>query len=66
MLGLRLAEGFDLEAAAADLGVAPWPKERRRAADMLIADGRLTEDRGRLSVPPHAWLFADGTAAALF
>lgn len=66
MLGLRLAEGLDLEAHARDLGVPPWPPSRRRAADRLISDGRLVEADGRLRVPPTAWLFADGTAAALF
>jgi oxygen-independent coproporphyrinogen-3 oxidase len=66
MLGLRLAEGFDLEAAAAELGVDPWPAERRRAAERMIQRGRLVRDGGRLRVPLSAWALADGTAAELF
>lgn len=66
MLGLRLAEGFDLEGAAAALGVDPWPPERRREADRLVARGKLTCDAGRLSIPSAHWLFADGIAASLF
>ncbi len=67
MLGLRLAEGLPLVAAAEALGVAPWPPRRRREADRLIADGKLTEDAsGRLRIPAEHWLFADGIAAALF
>jgi oxygen-independent coproporphyrinogen-3 oxidase len=66
MLGLRLTEGFDLEGAAQDLGVDPWPRERKRSAERLREQGRLTIDGGRLRIPPTAWLFADGTAASLF
>ncbi|HHH27311.1 MAG TPA: coproporphyrinogen III oxidase family protein, partial [Polyangiaceae bacterium] len=66
MLGLRLAEGIDLDAAAAALGVEPWPEERRRAAEQLVERGRLVIEDGTLRVPEDAWLFADGTAVALF
>lgn len=66
MLGLRLAEGLDLEAAAAALGVEPWPPERRREADRLLAQGKLTLESGRLTIPRAHWLFADGIAASLF
>lgn len=66
MLGLRLREGFDLEQAAAQLGVTAWTPERRRAADKLVAAGRLRIAGGRLSVPDRAWVFADGAAAELF
>lgn len=66
MLGLRLVEGLDLEGAAAALGVEPWPSERRRAAERLVARGRLAIEGGRLRVPEEAWLFADGTAVELF
>lgn len=66
MLGLRLREGLDLEEAATDLGVAAWTNERRRAADELVRRGRLVQDGTRLRVPRDAWLFTDGTAAALF
>jgi putative oxygen-independent coproporphyrinogen III oxidase len=66
MLGLRLREGLDLEAAAAALGVAAWTQDREKAAKKLIARGRLRQNEGRLQVPPEAWIFADGVAAELF
>jgi len=66
MLGLRLLDGFDLEAAALELGVPAWSTARRRAADRLVAQGRLEISGGRLRVPPRARIYADGTAAALF
>jgi putative oxygen-independent coproporphyrinogen III oxidase len=66
MLGLRLAEGVDVERAARALGVDPWPEERRRAVARLVERGRLERDgpdRNRLRVPRDQWLFADGTIA---
>lgn len=66
MLGLRLREGLDLAAEAKRLGVEPWPASRRRAAERLVAMGRLVVDGDHLCVTPAGWLFADGTAAALF
>ena len=66
MLGLRLDEGLDLDAAAAALGVAAWPHARRRAADRLVAAGRLEAVEGRLRVPDRARVFTDGVAADLF
>ncbi len=66
MLGLRVAEGFDLVASAEELGVVAWTNERRRAADRLVKKGQLTIEGGRLTVPHAAWLFADGVAAELF
>jgi oxygen-independent coproporphyrinogen-3 oxidase len=66
MLGLRLENGFDLEEAATDLGVEPWPAERRRAAERLERASRLTVDGSRLSIRGEARLFADDTAARLF
>ncbi|MBI4952871.1 MAG: radical SAM family heme chaperone HemW [Myxococcales bacterium] len=66
LLGLRLEEGLDLEAAAHALGVEPWPPARRRAAAELEATGRLTREGGRLRVPRAARLYTDGIAAALF
>jgi putative oxygen-independent coproporphyrinogen III oxidase len=66
MLGLRLAEGFDLEASASELGVDPWPAARRRVADGLASRGRLKIDGPRLSIPRGAWLWTDDTAARLF
>jgi oxygen-independent coproporphyrinogen-3 oxidase len=66
MLGLRLEEGFDLDAAASELGVRAWTESRRRAADWLAARERLAIDGARLRIPRAAWLFADDTAARLF
>jgi oxygen-independent coproporphyrinogen-3 oxidase len=71
MLGLRLASGFDAEAAAKDLGVAFWTNERTREAESLVAKGRLErvrEDGGRdvVRIPKRAWLFANDTASRLF
>ncbi len=66
MLGLRLASGFDLEAAARGLGVEPWPSERKRALDLLLARGRVRQEGARLFVPTASWLFTDDTAARLF
>jgi putative oxygen-independent coproporphyrinogen III oxidase len=65
MLGLRVREGLDLAAAGDDLGVDAMTKERRRTIVTLIARGRLAIDGTRLTIPPHAWLFADDTAARL-
>ena len=66
MLGLRLANGFDLEAAATDLGVTAWTKDRTREAEKLVARERLVVEGGRLRIPRQAWLWADDTAARLF
>jgi oxygen-independent coproporphyrinogen-3 oxidase len=66
MLGLRLADGLDLDQAAAALGVPAWPAARRRAADKLVARGRLAVADGRVHVPARARLWTDGVAAELF
>ena len=65
MLGLRLAEGVDVEAAARELGTEAWSEERERAVQRLLARGRLERSGGRLRVPRAQWLFADGTIAEL-
>lgn len=66
MLGLRLADGFDLESAACELGVEPWPVGRKRALDLLMSRGRVRQEGPRLRIPTEAWLFTDDTAARLF
>lgn len=66
MLGLRLEDGFDLEAAAAELEVTAWTDDRRRAAAWLTSRDRLVVSGGHLRIPRTAWLFADDTAARLF
>ncbi len=65
MLGLRLAQGIDLEGAAAALGAPLWTRDRARARDRLLDQGKLTLDRGVATIPKRHWLFADGIIAAL-
>lgn len=68
MLGLRLAEGLDLRAAAAEVGLDPdaaW-SARRATIERLSADGALEVDGGRLRVAGTRRLFTDGLAARLF
>lgn len=66
MLGLRLAEGLDLEGAAAELGVPALPAERKRALEKLQRAQRIVlgDDR-RLRIPKPQWLFADGIISEL-
>lgn len=66
MLGLRLADGFDLAAAAQDLGVEGWTAERARTAEQLEKRERLTRREGRAVIARDAWLWTDDTAARLF
>ena len=66
MLGLRMADGLDLDAAAADLELDPWTEERVRTVAQLSIRERLVREGSRLRIPPRAWLFTDDTAARLF
>jgi oxygen-independent coproporphyrinogen-3 oxidase len=66
MLGLRLSRGLDVKATARELGVAPWPPARAKAAALLEARGRLARESERTFIPRDAWLFTDDTAARLF
>jgi oxygen-independent coproporphyrinogen-3 oxidase len=69
MLGLRLDEGVDLDAAARDLGLSheqTWTRARRRAVDLLVGSGGLTADGDRLRIPSARRLSTDGIAARLF
>ncbi len=66
MLGLRLASGFDLKGAGADLGVEGWTPERDRAAKRLEERGRLIREGSALRIPHRAWLWSDDTASRLF
>jgi oxygen-independent coproporphyrinogen-3 oxidase len=65
MLGLRLAEGVDVEAAALAVGAEPWPPARTRAVLRLVARNRLHRDGPHLRIPYSAWLLADGTISEL-
>jgi oxygen-independent coproporphyrinogen-3 oxidase len=66
MLGLRMKEGVDLEAAAAELGTDPYGSGRRTALEELVARGRIVQSGSRIAVPRDAWIWADDTAARLF
>jgi putative oxygen-independent coproporphyrinogen III oxidase len=65
MLGLRVAEGVDLQAAGDELGIDPLPPERKRALDRLCDRGRVELTAGRLRIPKSQWLFADGIISEL-
>jgi oxygen-independent coproporphyrinogen-3 oxidase len=65
MLGLRVAEGLDLQAAADELGIAALPPERQRALDRLHERGRVEISERRLRIPKSQWLFADGIISEL-
>jgi oxygen-independent coproporphyrinogen-3 oxidase len=65
MLGLRLAEGLDFEAAAAELGVPAWTPERERAAKLLVERGDLVREGPRMWVPKDKRLLTDGTVREL-
>jgi len=65
MLGLRLADGVDLERAASELEVELWTLDRARARDKLLAQGKLAVRGPVLSIPKPSWLFADGIIAQL-
>lgn len=65
MLGLRLAEGVELERAAAETGAIGWTRERERAVERLVRNGRLVREGERLRIPKSAWLFADAVVREL-
>lgn len=65
LLGLRLAEGLDGDAAVARTGATLWTPERRRSARRLVDRGRLVLDGPRLVIPKSAWLFSDGIISEL-
>ncbi len=65
MLGLRLSEGVDVTAQAAQLGVDAWPEARRRARDKWLGRGDLVLSDGRLRIALAAWLRADGIISEL-
>jgi putative oxygen-independent coproporphyrinogen III oxidase len=65
MLGLRLAEGLDLESSAAELNTELWTPERARARDRLLAQGKLEIIGRQVSIPKTHWLLADGIISSL-
>jgi oxygen-independent coproporphyrinogen-3 oxidase len=66
MLGLRVADGIDVAAAAEELGTIGWTEERLRAAAWLEQRGRIVREGSRVRIPPGAWLWTDDTSARLF
>jgi putative oxygen-independent coproporphyrinogen III oxidase len=67
MLGLRMAEGVDLDEAARALGTSGWTELREKTARWLVERGRVIREGSRLRVPRGAaWLWTDDTAARLF
>jgi oxygen-independent coproporphyrinogen-3 oxidase len=66
MLGLRLRDGLDLEAAAGSLGLRALSDRRRRAMERLARLGRIEVEGSRVRIPKQAWVLADGIAAELF
>jgi len=65
MLGLRTAEGVDLERAQARAGVDPR-LGREAAIARHFATGALLQDGDRLRVPHPSWIVLDGLVADLF
>jgi oxygen-independent coproporphyrinogen-3 oxidase len=65
LLGLRLQEGVDLEAARLALGVEAWTPERKRTAMRLERAGQLVCEGGRVRIPKQAWLLADRIIAEM-
>ncbi len=63
MLGLRLAEGVDLEQIRTRTGAAVRTPEREKSIARLVARGLLELDGELLRIPPRRWLLADGIIA---
>jgi oxygen-independent coproporphyrinogen-3 oxidase len=59
LLGLRLRDGFDLGAAARELGVQAMTPARERALARLTREGRVQTSGERISIPERHWLTAD-------
>jgi putative oxygen-independent coproporphyrinogen III oxidase len=67
MLGLRVAEGIDLNEAGRELGIdQAWTPKRQRSCDWLVERGRIVREVTRIRAPSSAWLWVDDTAARLF
>lgn len=59
LLGLRLAEGVDLDALSRATGIDARTPVRERAIEKLVREERLVRDGARVRIPKRAWLFAD-------
>jgi oxygen-independent coproporphyrinogen-3 oxidase len=65
MLGLRLADGFDIERVERELGIGFWTKEREQAADKLARRGDLEREGSSLRIPEAQRIFTDGISRTL-
>ncbi len=65
LLGLRLAEGVELDELERDTGAVARTPERLRVLDRLLARGKLARDGERLYIPRDRWLFADAIIAEI-
>lgn len=65
MLGLRTADGVDLDVARAHAGIDPLAS-RDRAIARALALGNLVREANHLRVPRERWLHLDGIVAELF
>jgi oxygen-independent coproporphyrinogen-3 oxidase len=65
LLGLRLAEGVELEELERDTGAVAQTPERLRVVERLLARGKLARDGERLYIPRDRWLFADAIIAEI-
>jgi oxygen-independent coproporphyrinogen-3 oxidase len=65
MLGLRLAEGVDIEAAGRQLGVCGWTLRRERQAAWLQERGRIEREGSTVRMARQAWVWENDTACRL-
>jgi len=65
LLGLRIAEGVDVEAVASLRGGTAFPPERARTLEKLCAEGLILRDGDHLRLPRSEWIFADRTIREL-
>ncbi len=60
LLGLRTADGVNLDEVRALRGGEPWTDERKAQIDRLEAQGKLEVDGQWLRIPRRHWLLSDG------
>lgn len=60
MLTLRTTDGLDLYGVAKELGMDAPTSSQRATVERLLANGRLVELAGHLSIPSSLWHLSDG------
>ena len=65
MLGLRTAEGVNVEALSKRAGI-DWRQGRKRELDEALESGSVVLEGATLRAPHTKWLLLDGIVAALF